>query len=166
MEKLQTIRSRLRILLAAVPRIIFFIGAILMAAAVIWLAIRVFQGDVILDPDFPPQITQPDDGKDGGNFTDNQAGNGDNGGVDPKRDGSPAVNGQAEQSPGSPSAPQTPQPSQPGQPSDPEPTPDPIQPIIPILPINPPPLLDPILTPLQPLTDPILKNGLLGPVLQ
>ena len=147
----------------ALLRVLLFIGAILMAAAVIWLAVQVFTGDKDLDPDFPPSITDREDPKGDGNFTDNSGDQQQNGSQDPSSGSAaiPAGTAPSEPSRGTPS---TPNPSSPSQPQ-PEPS-QPTPPIIPILPINPPPLLDPILDPLKPVTDPILKDGLLGPVLQ
>lgn len=157
------IRSKARILLTALLRVLLFIGAILMTAAVIWLAIQIFTGDKDLDPDFPPTITTPEDRENDGNVTDTQPSGNDNGGMGPGSSGSNLPSGQAAPSnpQGSPSAPSPAEPSQPGLPPE-----EPVQPILPIFPVNPPPLLDPVLDPLQPVTDPLLNSDLLGPVLQ
>lgn len=135
-----------------------------MTAAVIWLAVQIFQGDVDLDPDFPPEITRPDRQEDDGNLTDTPPAANDNGGVDPGTSGSPVTSGQAESAnpPGSPPAPSPAPPSQPGQPAPaPEPMPEP-QPDPGIL----GPILDaPLLDPLQPVTRPLREAVPLDPVL-
>lgn len=171
MEKIRITRAKIRAFVHALSRVLLLAGAALMAAAVIWMAFQIFKGEVELDPDFPPEITRPDESKNDENITDNPGDSGDNGNEDPTQSGSNAIQGQAPSRssqgsrPSTPPAAANPQPVPPSTPPGSGPaSPDPTPPL-------PLPLPDPItelLQPAAPILDPLmlpLQSSKVGPVL-